>query len=89
MCGSHLLRELTFIIDSNQYQWARNVKKVLLETCREVAKKDEKCFSSEEYAALQNRYRNNLPRGEKEVPPLLEKPKGRRGRIAQSDAHNL
>ncbi len=89
LCGSHLLRELTFIIDSNQYRWARNMKKLLLETCREVAKRDEKCLSSEEYAALQKRYRNNLTRGEKEMPPLPEKPKGRRGKIAKSDAHNL
>lgn len=89
LCGSHLLRELTFIIDSNQYRWARNVKKLLLETCRTVAKRKEKCLTPEEYAALQKRYRNNLTRGEKEMPKPPEKPKGRRGRIAKSDAHNL
>jgi transposase-like protein len=89
LCGSHLLRELTFIIDSNQYRWARNMKKMLLDACRTVAKKKEKCLTPEEYAALQKRYRNNLTRGEKEMPKPPEKPKGRRGRIAKSDAHNL
>lgn len=89
LCGSHLLRELTFIVDSNQYRWADNMRKLLLETCRTVAKRKEKCLTSEEYAALQKRYRNNLTRGEKEMPKLPEKPKGQRGRIAKSDAHNL
>ncbi len=27
LCGSHLLRKLTFIVDSNQYRWARNMAK--------------------------------------------------------------
>jgi transposase-like protein len=89
LCGSHLLRELTFIVDSNQYRWAHNMKKLLLETSRTVAKRKEKCLTSEEYAALQKRYRNNLTRGEKEMPKLPEKPKGQRGRITKSDAHNL
>ncbi len=33
LCGSHLLRELTFIVESNQYRWAANMKKLLQETC--------------------------------------------------------
>jgi len=37
LCGSHLLREFTFIVDSNGYSWARNMKKLLVETCRIVA----------------------------------------------------
>jgi transposase-like protein len=89
LCGSHLLRELTFIIDSNQYRWARNIKKLLQETCRTVAKREEKCLSDKEYANLQKRYRNILTRGGKELPDIPPKPKGKRGKIAKSDAHNL
>lgn len=89
LCGSHLLRELTFIVDSNEYRWASNVKRLLLETCRTVAKREEKCLTPEEYATLQKRYRNNLTRGEKEMPKLPGKTKGQRGRVAKSDAHNL
>ncbi|WP_419618998.1 IS66 family transposase, partial [Thiolapillus sp.] len=40
LCGSHLLRELTFIIDSNDYAWAANMKRLLQETCAIVAKSD-------------------------------------------------
>lgn len=89
LCGSHLLRELTFIVDSNQYRWARNMKKLLRETCRTVADRKEKRLSDEEYANLQKRYRNILTRGGKELPEVPPKPKGKRGKMAKSDAHNL
>lgn len=89
LCGSHLLRELVFIIDSNQYRWAGNMKKLLKETCRIVAERDEKCLTSKEYANLQKRYRNILTRGGKELPEIPKRQKGKRGRIAKSDAHNL
>jgi len=89
LCGSHLLRELTFIVDSNGYRWAHNIKKLLQETCRTVAKREEKCLTDREYANLQKRYRNILTRGEKELPEIPPRQKGKRGRIAKSDAHNL
>jgi len=89
LCGSHLLRELVFVIDSNGYRWANNMKKLLQETCRTVAEKKEKSLTDKEYASLQKRYRNIMTRGEKELPEIPPKPKGKRGRMAKSDAHNL
>ena len=89
LCGSHLLRELVFIIDSNAYRWARNMKKLLQETCHKVAKSENKCVTDKEYANLQKRYRNILTRGAKELPEIPPKPKGKRGKMAKSDAHNL
>lgn len=89
LCGSHLLRELVFIVDSNKYRWASNMKKLLLKTCRIVADRDEKCLTDNEYANLQKRYRNILTRGKKEMPKIPKKPKGKRGKLAKSDAHNL
>ena len=89
LCGSHLLRELTFIVDSNQYRWARNMQKLLQETCRKIAKREDKCLTEKEYANLQKRYRNILTRGDKELPEIPPKPKGKRGKMAKSDAHNL
>ena len=38
LCGSHLLRELTFIVESNGYPWARNMKRLLQETCKKWLK---------------------------------------------------
>lgn len=89
LCGSHLLRELTFIIDAHGYAWARNMKRLLQETCHRVAKRKRKKLTQAEYQNLQKRYRNILARGEKELPPIPPKHNGKRGRVAKSDAHNL
>jgi transposase len=89
LCGSHLLRELTFIVDSNGYTWASNIKRLLQETCATVAKRDSKQLTEQEYKNLQKRYRNILTRGEKQLPPIPPKTSGKRGRVAKSDAHNL
>lgn len=89
LCGSHLLRELTFVVESNGYSWARNMKRLLQESCKAVSNSDSKKLSKKENANLQKRYRNILTRGEKELPSIPPNPKGKRGRIAKSDAHNL
>jgi hypothetical protein len=89
LCGSHLLRELTFIIDTNGYAWARNMKRLLQETCKEVSDSAEKRLSDKALANLQKRYRNILTRGEKELPVIPPRPSGKRGKLAKSDAHNL
>jgi transposase len=89
LCGSHLLRELTFIIESNGYRWAKNMKGLLKETCKVVSKRKSKKLSLKAYAKLQKRYRNILTRGENEMPAIIGKPNGKRGKIAKSDAHNL
>jgi transposase len=89
LCGAHLLRELTFIVESNGYAWARNMKRLLQETCAQVSKRKLKRLTPREYDALQRRYRNILTRGEHELPPIPARQNGQRGRIAKSDAHNL
>ena len=38
LCCSHLLRELTFITESNEYKWASNMKRLLQETCKRSLK---------------------------------------------------
>ena len=65
------------------------MKRLLQETCKIVSKREEKCLTEKEYANLQKRYRNILTRGEKEMPEIPPKPKGKRGKMAKSDAHNL
>jgi transposase len=83
-----LLRELTFIFESNEYRWALNMKRLLQETCINVSKSTEKKLRDKDLANLQKRYRNILTRGEKELPLIPPKPSGKRGKIAKSDAHN-
>ncbi len=89
LCGSHLLRELTFIVDANGYAWAANMKRLLQETCTRVSKRKRKKLTEGEYKRLQKRYRTVLTRGGKELPPIPSRQNGKRGRIAKSDAHNL
>ncbi len=89
LCGSHLLRELVFVIEANDYRWARNMKRLLQETCGQVSKRESKCLDDKALANLQKRYRNILTRGAKELPEIPERPTGKRGRLAKSDAHNL
>jgi hypothetical protein len=38
LCGSHLLRELTFMVDAHGYRWAKNMKRLLQDTCITVSK---------------------------------------------------
>ena len=89
LCGAHLLRELTFIVEANGYAWATNMKRLLQQTCTKVTKRKCKKLTKTEYTNLQKRYRNILTRGEKELPPIPPRQNGKRGRIAKSDAHNL
>jgi hypothetical protein len=89
LCGSHLLRELAFIFEANGYAWARNMKRLLQETCIKVSKSEEKKLTDKDLVNLQKRYRNILTRGAKELPVIPPKPSGKRGKLAKSDAHNL
>jgi transposase len=89
LCGSHLLRELVFVIDSNGYRWAELMKRLLQQTCAVVAGRESKQLNAEEYKRLRKRYRTILTKGERELPPIPPKQNGKRGRVAKSDAHNL
>lgn len=89
LCGSHLLRELTFIVDAHGYRWARQMKRLLQQACITVSKSADKTLTAKEQANLQKRYRAILTRGEKELPIIPPKPTGKRGKLAKSDAHNL
>ncbi|MEK7084104.1 MAG: IS66 family transposase [Patescibacteria group bacterium] len=89
LCGSHLLRELTFVVESNNYAWARHMKRLLQETCVTVSNSTQKSLTDNAFAKVQQRYRTILTRGETELPPIPPKPDGKRGRLAKSDAHNL
>lgn len=89
LCGSHLLRELTFIVESNNYHWAKNMKRLLRTLCKMVSIREEKCLTANEYIKAQRLYQSIIAAGENELPPIPEKTTKRRGKLAKSDAHNL
>ena len=88
LCGSHLLRELTFVVESNDYSWAKNMKNLLKEIAGLVSQRKRKKLTEKEYKKLLKRYRNILTRGENEMPPI-PRIKSTNGQIAKSTAHNL
>ena len=55
----------------------------------QIANRDDKTLTSDEYKALQKRYRTLITQGAKELPPIPPRLNGQRGRVAKSDAHNL
>ena len=89
LCGSHLLRELTFLVDAHSYRWARHMKRLLQETCITVSNSPKKKLTETALAKLQKRYRTILTQGEKELPVIPPKPSGKRGKLAKLDALNL
>ena len=89
LCGSHLLRELTFVVESNGFRWARLMKTLLREACHRVNRSATKVLAEAERLAVRKRYRTILTQGGKELPEIPPRQKGKRGRVAKSDAHNL
>ena len=89
VCGSHLLRDLAFIIESNGYRWARLMHKLLREICHAVNESETGVLSEAEYRRYRERYRTILTQGGKELPEIPRRREGMRGRIARSIGHNL
>jgi len=89
LCGSHLVRELTHVIESNGYLWASDMKALLLETCKKVSKRKNRKLNKTEYVNLQKQYKDIITGGEKELAVIPGKLNGKGGKVAKSDAHNL
>ena len=73
VCGSHLLRDLTFVVDSNNYCRARLMKKLLCECCDAVNKSETNVLSEAECRRFRKRYRTFVTQGGKEMRPKFLK----------------
>jgi transposase len=89
LCGSHLLRELQFMIDTNGYKCAKKMKRLLQRACKMVSQDENKRLSTASYLKLARLYKQIIDAGNKELPELPKKTTGKRGKVAKSDAHNL
>ena len=65
------------------------MKKLLREFCNKVNESETKALSEEEYRKCVKRYRTILTQGGKEMPGIPQRPKGKRGRIANPFSHNV
>ena len=89
LCGSHLLRDLTFVEDAHGHAWEKRLKKLLLDTCRSVREHPDKALDEAACKALRKRYRTLLTQARRELPTPPKRLSGQRGRIAKSDPENL
>jgi transposase len=91
LCVVHYLRELTFIFEHFEQQWAKEMKTLLLEIKADVQLAREQGMTSLPEATKQDferRYREIVQAGMAANPPP-QKPPGKRGKVAKSDALNL
>ena len=63
--------------------------KLTTEYCHKVGKLEDKALSEPHYNALRKRYRTILTQGKGELPPVVPRKKGQRGRVAKPDVNNL
>ncbi len=88
LCGAHLLREPAFAVDSNDCRWARLMGTLPRGACHRVNASPTRTLTAPERRRIVKRYRTILTQGAREMPEIPPRPKGRRGRVARSDAHN-
>jgi transposase len=90
LCNAHHLRELTFMDEEHQQEWAGRMKELLVEieeAIREEAALGGACLASERVEDFEVRYQRLLKAGLKANPPPIRT--GKRGRPKQSKGKNL
>jgi transposase len=91
LCNAHHIRELTFVEEEHEQEWAGKMKRLLVEMERavfEAASKGESSLSRERVLALERRYGELLVAGH-EANPVLAKRRGKKGPAKKSKGKNL
>ena len=88
LCGSHLLREPNFVVESNGFRWARLMRRLPREAGHRVNRSGSRTLAEADRRAVRKRYRIIPTQGGRELPEIPPRPKGKRGRIAKSDGRN-
>jgi len=92
LCNTHHLRELTYLAEQDQQDWAEKLMKLLLESKEIVAATSANCLAkdSAELASIDLRYDSILSEGfGQNLPPPTTTQKRKRGRPKQSKAKNM
>jgi transposase len=91
LCNAHHLRELTFVEEEHEQEWAGRMKGLLSEieeAVREEAASGGARLTPERLEGFERRYRELLEAGLEANPPSERAP-GKRGRLKQSKGKNL
>jgi transposase len=91
LCNAHHLRELQFVLDQYEQNWAREMAQLLLDIKDEVheAPLDQTTLSPELLAHFEQRYNELIAQGLEANPPPADPPPRKRGRKKQSPPKNL
>ncbi|WP_077273573.1 IS66 family transposase [Acidithiobacillus thiooxidans] len=91
LCNAHLLRELTFLLETTDQEWNQRMIDLLLtanDTCKEARQRGEQELTPEQIGQIMTGYQAILRSGEA-VNPEAAKKTGQRGRTKQTTAFNL
>jgi transposase len=91
LCNAHHLRELQFVVDQYEQDWAQQMAQLLLDIKAEVeaASLDQTTLSPALLAHFEQCYDALIAQGLKANPPPADPPPKRRGRKKQSPPKNL
>ena len=91
LCNAHLLRELTFLLETTGQAWSQRMMELLLaanEDCKAARQRGEKALAAERIGQILAGYQAILRDGEGANPPATRTAK-QRGRVKQTPAFNL
>jgi transposase len=90
LCNAHLLRELTFLFEQEQQEWAKELHSLLLSMKQKVDSRRVWGIGldREEIASLERSFDGIIRKGCEQNPPAVKSGK-KRGRTKQSPARNL
>jgi transposase len=91
LCNAHLLRDLLFIVEQYEQDWAEEMFKLLLDIKATVdaAPADQMSLASQRLAHFEHRYDELITQGLAANPPPVAPPPKKRGRKKQSPPKNL
>jgi transposase len=91
LCNAHHLRELQFVIDQYEQEWAQEMTQLLLDIKAEVdaAPLEQMSLPPERLAHFEQRYDELIALGLEANPPPADPPPKKRGRKKQSPPKNL
>jgi len=91
LCNAHHLRELQFVVDQYEQEWAQGMMQLLLDIKTEVdaAPLEQMSLSPKRLAHFEQRYDELIAQGLEANPPPADPPPRKRGRKKQSPPKNL